>query len=98
MKQSCILFTALGVLALSGCTAPEQNASLAYPETKTVDTVDVYFGTEVPDPYRWLENDTAQATADWVAAQNDVTFNYLKQITFRDAVRKRLDELQITSA
>ena len=33
-----------------------------YPVTLKVDTVDQYFGTAVPDPYRWLENDTATAT------------------------------------
>ena len=65
-----------------------------YPPTNKVDTVDTYFGVEVKDPFRWLENDTTKETAGWIAAQNDVTFSYLKNIPFRDAVRKRLDELQ----
>ncbi len=75
------------------CSRPEQKAALNYPETKKVDSVDVYFGTEVPDPYRWLENDTMQATADWVAAQNKVTFGYLSSIPYRSTVKKRLEEL-----
>src|SRR5690606_21135385 len=52
-----------------------------------------YFGTEVPDPYRWLENDTANETKAWVAAQNEVTNAYLEQIPFRDAIYKRLEKL-----
>jgi prolyl oligopeptidase len=88
-----ICLTAMGWILIQ-CNPSEQKISLTYPESKKVDTVDVYFGTEVPDPYRWLENDTATTTAEWVAAQNEVTFGYLKNITFRDAVRKRLDELQ----
>lgn len=46
------------------CT-PQQK-KLTYPKAEKVDTVDVYFGTEVADPYRWLENDTSAATAAWV--------------------------------
>ena len=64
-----------------------------YPETAKVDTVDVYFGTEVPDPYRWLENDTSAATAVWVEAQNKVTNDYLSKIPFRDALLKRLTDV-----
>lgn len=81
------------LLVALACTR-EQKVSIVYPDTKKVDTVDVYFGTSVPDPYRWLENDTAKETADWVAAQNEVTFGYLAGIPYRDKIRKRLDELQ----
>jgi len=55
--------------------------------------MDEYFGTKVPDPYRWLENDTSEATAEWVKAQNEVTFDYLSQIPFRSTLRDRLEEL-----
>lgn len=61
--------------------------------TKKVDTVDTYHGVAVSDPYRWLENDTAQETAQWVKAQNDVTFAYLKNIRYRDRVLKRLEAI-----
>lgn len=64
-----------------------------YPETKKGDVVDNLYGTEVPDPYRWLENDTSAATAEWVQAQNEVTNDYLSQIPFRDAIKDRLTEL-----
>lgn len=81
--------------AAVGCSRTPDPATIAgYPATQKVDTVDTYFGTAVPDPYRWLENDTAKATADWVSAQNQVTFAYLQNIPFRQAVRARLGELQ----
>ncbi len=72
--------------------ASQQN-KLVYPETAKVDTVDVYFDTQVPDPYRWLENDTSAATAAWVAAENKVTNDYLSKIPFREKLLKRLTEL-----
>lgn len=82
------------VLLVGSCSPKKENAVGPYPATAKVDTVDNYFGVEVKDPYRWLENDTTKATAAWVTSQNEVTFNYLKSIPFRDAIRKRLDELQ----
>jgi len=67
--------------------------TLPYPQTKKVDTVDTYFGTAVPDPYRWLENDQAADTKAWVKEENKVTQDYLGQIPYRDAIRKRLEVL-----
>ncbi|GAB3330601.1 prolyl oligopeptidase family serine peptidase [Marivirga atlantica] len=64
-----------------------------YPETQKVDTVDTYFGTEVADPYRWLEDDRSAETEAWVEAQNEVTFGYLNQIPFRGKIKDRLTEL-----
>ena len=87
-------FVVLVFIAFSCSPRKEQVAVGPYPPTNKVDTVDTYFGVEVKDPFRWLENDTTKETAGWIAAQNDVTFSYLKNIPFRDAVRKRLDELQ----
>ena len=64
-----------------------------YPNTKTVDQADDFFGTKVSDPYRWLENDTAEDTKDWVKRENTVTNAYLAQIPFRDAIKQRLTAL-----
>jgi prolyl oligopeptidase len=82
------------VLILASCTQKQETAKASnYPITKKVDTVDTYFGTQVPDPYRWLENDTTKETGNWVAAQNEVTSAYLKNISYRETVKKRLEEL-----
>ncbi len=64
-----------------------------YPQAKKVDTVDTYFGQEVKDNYRWLEDDNSDETAAWVKAENEVTFNYLSQIPFREDLEKRLTEI-----
>ena len=66
---------------------------LTYPKAHKGDVVDTYFGIGVPDPYRWLENDTSEATAAWVAAENKVTDEYLSKIPFRSALLKRLTDL-----
>ncbi len=73
-----------------GCT---QQASFIYPETAKGDVVDDYHGTEVPDPYRWLEDDMSEETAAWVKAQNEVTFAYLESIPFRDALKDRMTKI-----
>ncbi|MDX5586329.1 MAG: prolyl oligopeptidase family serine peptidase, partial [Aureibaculum sp.] len=71
----------------------ELSMELTYPETKKVDTVDTYFGTEVKDPYRWLEDDMSEETGDWVEAQNKVTFGYLDKIPYRSELKNRLEKL-----
>lgn len=82
-------------ILVSACDPKPDQASVGpYPVTRKVDTVDTYFGTAVKDPYRWLENDTTRETSGWVASQNEVTFGYLKNISFRDAIRQRLGEIQ----
>lgn len=66
---------------------------LDYPVTRTSDQVDTYHGTQVPDPYRWLEDDTSPETVKWVEAENTVTFAYLDRIPFREQLRTRLRRL-----
>lgn len=88
MKKIALLFS---VIMITSCAS--QQKKLIYPETAKGDSVDVYFGTQVPDPYRWLENDTSVATAAWVEAENKVTNEYLAQIPFREQLLKRLTDL-----
>ncbi len=66
---------------------------LSYPETKKGDVVDTYFEVDVADPYRWLEDDMSDETADWVKRQNELTFSYLNQIPYRSKLEDRLTEL-----
>ncbi|WP_299599246.1 prolyl oligopeptidase family serine peptidase [uncultured Microbulbifer sp.] len=70
-----------------------EKAALVYPQTRKDDVVDSYFGTEVVDPYRWLEDDRSEETEAWVKAQNKVTFSYLDQIPYRDNLKQRLEKL-----
>lgn len=87
-----ILFLLLTGTMISSC-GTKQNKSITYPESKKVDTIDVYFGTKVADPYRWLEDDRSDETALWVEAQNKVTNAYLEEIPFRKALLDRLTEV-----
>ncbi len=66
---------------------------LNYPKTNTVDSVDTYFGTQIKDPYRWLEDDRSKETENWVTTQNKTTFNYLEKIPFREELKNRLSSL-----
>jgi len=68
-------------------------ARLGYPVTRAASTVDVYHGTRVADPFRWLEDLDAPATQEWVKAQNALAFGYLAQLPRRDAIKQRLTEL-----
>lgn len=79
------------LMLLFMCSCAEQ--PMKYPLTKKTETKDRYFETEVEDPYRWLENDTSRETAEWVSAQNEVTFAYLEQLPGRQELRQRLTSL-----
>ena len=88
MSSSRVAVPVFVVLAMTTAVA-----QLRYPETRTSDQVDDYFGRAVPDPYRWLEDDNSAETGAWVQAQNAVTFDYLAKIPARDALRARLTTL-----
>jgi prolyl oligopeptidase len=91
------LLSLLAIISLTFACKKEskmdETASIAYPETKKVDTVDTYFGTEVKDPYRWLEDDRSTETEAWVREQNKVTYGYLNEIPYRDQLNDRLTEI-----
>ena len=78
------------IIALYSC---QNTPELVYPETRKDNVVDSYFGEQVPDPYRWLEDDMSDETAAWVGEQNKLTFGYLDKIPFRDELQKRLEKI-----
>ena len=95
-KITAILFCSLAVI---GCDHDDSAgddftpSKMEYPETKQVQQVDTFHGQEVADPYRWLEDDHSEETAEWVAAQNGVTKSYLEKIPYLPLIRKRLEEV-----
>lgn len=72
---------------------PRKKITIEYPTTTKVDTVTNYFGTEVKDPYRWLEDDKSPETEAWVKAENKTTYSYLDNIPYRDQLKQRLEKL-----
>jgi len=90
MKKLILLTIAMAMLI--SCNGPMKK-KIEYPLTKKGDVVDTYFGTKVPDPYRWLEDDRSEETAAWVKAENKVTFGYLEKIPIREEIRNRLEKM-----
>lgn len=85
---SCILFS-----CKNDVKPEEKPITVTYTDTHKVDTIDTYFDTPVPDPYRWLEDDRSSETEDWVKRQNQVTYGYLDTIPFRSQLKERLEKL-----
>ena len=93
--KSFFIIILIGIITVSCKNSESQinNTTLNYPTTKKVDTITNYFGVEVKDPYRWLEDDKSEETAAWVKAENEVTFGYLSKIPYREALKNRLEKL-----
>lgn len=90
------ILTACGTAEKKAETPKEMRTEIelkGYPEVHKDSISDDYFGTKISDPYRWLENDTSAETEAWVKAQNEVTFDYLAQIPYRNDIEERLTEL-----
>lgn len=88
------VFAPFLIVLLFSCTVKKENTAVSkYPSSRKGEVIDTLFGTPVADPYRWMENDTTKETGDWVKSQNEVTFNYLKSIPYRDKIRARLEKL-----
>ena len=88
MKKQLLMTMATVLLSTSASAQ-----GIQYPKADKDGTVDNYFGTEVADPYRWLEDDTSAKTAAWVEAENKITNAYLSKIPFRQKLLNRLTEV-----
>jgi len=81
------------IMALATSMVSLGQTQLKYPKTQKGEVIDVYFDTKVADPYRWLEDDRSIETGNWVKAQNEVTYDYLSKIPFRNDLKSRLEQL-----
>jgi prolyl oligopeptidase len=79
----------ISAAVLSGNGAAQK---IEYPLTEKIEHIDDYHGVKVTDPYRWLEDDRSEETAAWVKAQNEVTFDYLDKIPFRQQIFTDLEK------
>jgi len=93
MKKS-LLFASI-IIFLCSCNQEtiKEPIIVNYPTTAKADSSQTYFGTEVKDPYRWLEDDRSQETEAWVTQQNTATFGYLDNIPYRKQIKDRLEKL-----
>ncbi|WP_299712965.1 prolyl oligopeptidase family serine peptidase [uncultured Tenacibaculum sp.] len=90
-----IILPILAGLLVVSCKQEESKTKTAlnYPKTEKVPVVDTYFEQDVTDNYRWLEDDRSKKTEEWVKAENEVTFDYLSKIPYRNELKNRLSEL-----
>ena len=65
----------------------------SYPPTRREDLTELLHGTQVADPYRWLEDDHSPETEAWVKEQNMLSSTFLEGIPEREQIRRRLTEL-----
>jgi len=101
--RKTLFFLAIALLTLPACEQFQAGGGqpvefkkipVTYPVTyQDTSVVDTYFGKEVVDPYRWLEDEGSEGVENWIRAQNDMTFSYLEQIPYRDAFQERLTEV-----
>ncbi len=70
-----------------------KNKIMTYPQTEIIPVNDTYFGTEIVDPYRWLEDDLDPKTKNWISRQNENTYSYLSQIPYRETIKKNLEKI-----
>lgn len=83
----------LGVILLASSVSAVSAQRLVYPASRPGPVIDDYHGVSIPDPFRWLEDTDSPETAEWVAAQNRLTFGYLEGLPNRAQLRDRLTQL-----
>ena len=59
--------------------------------------VETHFGTNVPDPYRWLEDPDSEETQGFVKAQNEISQPYLASCPVRNKFHARSEMNAIVS-
>tara|TARA_R110001632_G_scaffold140060_1_gene255946 strand:- start:51593 stop:53752 length:2160 start_codon:yes stop_codon:yes gene_type:complete len=93
--KKLIITILCGATMLTACKqeSNKRDITVNYPETAKKPVVETYFDTEVVDNYRWLEDDKSKETEDWVKTENEVTFDYLSKIPYRNQLKDRLSEL-----
>ena len=67
------------------------------PAVEAVPVADDYFGTKIPDSYRWLEDAKSPETRAFIDAQNAYTARYMKQARIRPQAVDDLDALENVS-
>ena len=77
-----------GAALLAACAAEEPGIDVPPPPpTEVREVVDTLHGVEVPDPYRWLEDQEAPETRAWIDEQNAYTDTVLNELPGREELR-----------
>ena len=92
MKGILSVFMLLAIV-INSSFAQKANKGIKYPSSKKQNVIDMFYGTKVVDPYRWLEDGQSDQTKKWITEQNELTQSYIKKISFREKINKRLNKL-----
>ena len=90
LKKPLFILCIFSILLSCSNTQKKVKTTMSYPITEKKEVVDNYFDTVVKDSYRWLEDDRSKETESWVKAENETTFAYLKNISFRTELKLSL--------
>ncbi|RZN83857.1 MAG: S9 family peptidase [Winogradskyella sp.] len=90
---SYVLIALVFFMSCKNEAKPKKIIKVDYPETAKVEHTDTYFGEQVSDPYRWLEDDRSPETEAWVKTQNATTGSFLDSIPYREELKERLSKL-----
>ncbi len=85
-----ILIFVLVAIIFASC---KNQKTMVYPTAKKVNAADTFFGTVVPDPYRWMENENDPDLKKWIDEENKLTFGFLEKIPYRKQIFNRLKQL-----
>ena len=73
--------------------APPAPAFPPLPDARTVDAKDTLHGVDVPDPFRWLEDETTPEVQSWMHAEDAHTRARLSALPVRTKLAARFKEL-----
>ncbi|HKQ98465.1 MAG TPA: prolyl oligopeptidase family serine peptidase [Candidatus Polarisedimenticolia bacterium] len=85
------LVALLSLVAAAG--VPADSKLPPAPPTRRDDVKETLHGVTIVDPYRWLEDQGAPETRDWIDAQNRYAHGLLDALPMRGAIRDRLTDL-----
>lgn len=91
LLSSTLFLASLSPLSLS--TPAMAQHPWTYPQARMESVTDTYYGVQVPDPYRWLEEPDASDTREWIDAQVALTKGYLDGVPQREQIERRIREL-----
>lgn len=86
MKKLFVLFVLLFIWSCA-------ESKIEYPKAPKGDVVENYHGTDIADPFRWMEDLNSEETQKWITDENILTQSYLSKIPFREKIKNRLTEL-----
>lgn len=93
MKKSYLTSSAATLVILFGTTGYLNAQKISYPETRTVNHVDIYHGVTVHDPYRWMEEFESEEVIKWAKTQDILSQSFINKTSDKNAIKKRIEEV-----